>query len=281
MSSKLYDCVVTQLAYFGEGSINKFDTILNRSLEYCGMAESVGDSFAKYIYFDFLASLGVIEPAYKTGRTRWEYITRDIFLKLNNENYKFEENTDFDGLAFVHSSKDIFPKIKKMESDLVSVKRIENFNDFILDWKNLSRKSEQKMGKPDFEFCTLEKFCFKEMKWDQDAKYQGEDGLYKVVSKAYDSYIVIKVNGEYFRQVVHEWAYLIAMKRLGIAWESVFSMNGQEIIVPWKVKIPTLLKRVFFNNSTNVSYERLGIKYSLTSEENVRNTFEKVFREDV
>lgn len=283
MGNELFTTIVKQLGFFGDGSFAKFDEIFKRATEYCGLPDISSNGFARYIYYDFLVTAGIIEPQVKNGLERWTFLSDQFLLRRNEGTYildvDFEKNDACSTVDVVSSNLDIFPKANISTSDQEQSDFYDQFSTFKLNWKELKRSAYRKMESPDLENKTVEIFKFEQREWVELDEVQLTNGLYRVMGRPHESYFMLVKGNERNRIIMRNWIFLLACQELSLPWTSLFFPDGEDLICPWKVKTPSIMKRCLMSLSESIGYEKIGIRYRVKDKEKLNKVLSSFFKD--
>ncbi len=267
--NKFMNALITQLAHHGEGDFAKFKVSYDKSLTYSGLHSFKGNTFLRYICFDFLISVGVLDTSRKNRSLRWYYLgnyfnflnSGDVY-RLNFGEDQFEEK----GWDFVKSDYSIFPKgvvSDKKRNDLVDILKTLNLENFLENPEYI-----RELDFIDFSEMSLTQYDFKKKCWVDDVEEIQKDGFYKSKDRFNQQSFFVTKDGKRKQILNDEWAFVIASKYLG---EKIYEVElGNSILIPWQFKLPSLFKRVLASISFEMAYQKTGIRFNVNSLDEVR-----------
>lgn len=259
--NNLYFSIIDQLEFFGSGKISKFDEIFQRSLTF-NQLKLEQSSYFRFIYFDFLVNIGVIEPLFENDILKWRYINRAIFLNLKNKAIEIPLKQSGELFQIIKASQDIFPKVKiideKVNNDFIS-----NLANLSFNWSELEKSALAKIDSVEISKYVSEKFSFMTYRWEQINKFSQDDSLYRLRGAFNKTVMVYGRPGAFHRILKFDWAFLLFIRHINISSQKLFIKDDRSgrIVIPWKVKLPAIIKRMLFMIEADVSYEKNGISY--------------------
>ena len=280
--NELYYSVIEQIEFFGAGNITKFDEIFRKSLKY-KKVELDEISFFRYIYFDFLIGIGVIEPFYENDVLKWKFLERVNVLNISGRIYELhEEDNNDDSMKFVNASRSIFPTARVLDCVNSEQDFLDKVLDLKLEWNGLLDGIERKIDHVEISKYVAEQFNISNSKWEQVDKFSDEYSLYRLRGSFNKTIFIKGVKGEFCKILNSDWAILLFCRDAGIPLIKMFEVNNEnkKIRIPWKFKTPAIVKRMFMHLDGGASYGKKGITYNFKCEDKL-NVMLKLIGEKV
>lgn len=276
-SSDFYKMIKLQLSHYGEGSMSRFREIFDRSFHY--VYSKSPDSFARFIYCDFLIATGLIEVYSRNGVSGWAYIGDEFCFRVQNRAYILDmeesEESKKQSVTFVDSNYDIFPKatplIGSKESPCLGFSN--KLSSLKFDPEFLLKNSFSKFDFLSENELDLEYFDFEYKKWRQQIGELKKDVILRTKLQSNQKLYYVCGEKEKYKTFDSEFVFLAAMKVLNIKAEDLFQLKEKSILLPWQVKIPSVLKRLLLSESARISYTSNGILYVSSVDKSYESLF--------
>lgn len=273
----LYDAVIQQLAYYKEGNEKKYKDIFFRGLEFSGIQFDKKETadFGSYIYLDFLETIGVLEIMGASNQRKWTYLRPSFYHTFNGKKYEIspkKESPIKDSLNFFFSSLDIFPPAYEVtkEEEWNTSNFSTTLSGLAINYKSHREENLVKLGP------FLDRYKFIEIydpvfnKWQQ-VQETNLDGLYRAGPKIFEKSFFIKNENIFYFVKDDEWAYVFAQDVTSQGLVNRRFISESAITIPWKFKLPSLLKRILMASSERVSFNKSGIEYAFYKQNAVDN----------
>jgi len=269
----IYATVFAQLNYHKVVDDKKIKSIVRSSFEYSGVECT---DYYIFIYLDFLESIGLIEYLSTNYNRKWQFNSTEFSHTVNGRIYSIN-NLDSDGefQLFKCSNDEVFPLLSqtKMKQALTD-KYIKKIIELDINYKNHKEDYVKDVG------ISINKFRFVELydpifsKWTQVDKCELQ-GLYRVGNRVYEKSFYLKLNNKFFHIIDNEWAFVIAQD---LGKENLINaryLTKEEFLIPWRFKLPSLIKRILVSSSKGIIYTEKGINYNLQDFENLQKALGK------
>jgi len=270
MNNKLFEMIINQLAYFKEGSLEKFQQIFLDSLNHCEIFNLQNQGLCKSVYMNFLITIGIIEVYEKDRKFYWAYLRNEFVFTENNKKYQFgfySPKVESMGFFFFEGF-DIFPlaniyleaKAHDVESFLSKLFTVR------MNWSIERERIFQKIDWFDNDKNTTQKYCFEKHNWIDNGRNALEKGIYRAGVFSYERYYICVFDDGIYKTFDEETLFLASVyfiKDLKI--ESLFKIEGNSLLIPWKVRTPSLFKRSLASISNRVEVNSKGYTYSINN----------------
>lgn len=259
----LFETISEQLHFYEQGTFEKFKDIFFKGLKFIN-ANVESQDFAAYIYFDFLISIGFIETVHSENSIRW-FVNEDHFShEINKRIYSIDVSSKTNREVPIFSTSfEIFPLFSEVNLEKSQTQEfLAHLSEFELSFQQFKKENISHLGK------FIDKYRFIKFydpilnDWSQ-VQNCSIDGFYRVGPKIYDMNFLAKINDDFFHIKNLEWAFILAQSATNQGIYNRRLVKFDTIIVPWKFKIPTLMKRVLLACSSKVHYGRIGIEYTV------------------
>ncbi|OIQ19959.1 MAG: hypothetical protein BM556_05580 [Bacteriovorax sp. MedPE-SWde] len=259
---KLFKCVLDQLEFYVDGSLEKFSDVFEKACRLCRV--EVDQGYMSYIYFDFLIMIGVIEKYQRSGRHRWRF-NSIIESNENVINTEFESNHGFE----------LFPSrefVSEFIGDTSHWLDVVVSNEF--DVSTVCNYLTRQLRSENLEVKYSQKFNFEKNQWSGEEFSYDKYGLYLLGFHKFQRTPTIVSKGVCLSVFDLDYSFLFYF--LINKDFSLFEPTEGIIVIPWKIKLPTIVKRILFINSSVVSYQYEGVKFTLNQNDRYLEIMKKI-----
>lgn len=268
MSNQMFISICQQLSNSGAGSLRKFDEIFNASVKYFHAEHLLNNTFPRFVYFQFLVESGVLEVLRIERETKWVFCQNQFVFISDGAAYQLPISVqDCDpGLKFFQSDLGMLPSLvpaKKHKSAGLNGFREKLFA-LKFDAIEFSRKSFDGFSSIDptdynegYDFL---RHIWVELESDVDfASYAIIRSTHRVHGQMYFyQYKETKLRSPNSEDVFH-----LALIEFGLKGCNLVINQDSTLLVKWKFKLPSILRRTLVASSSRVIYESNGTRYAL------------------
>ncbi len=266
-NNDLFVCISDQLNYHVDGTADKFNEIFVKACELCNI--NLDKGYMSYIYSDFLSMIGLIEKYRKQGKERWRVLglprkAREV------KRIEFKSNHDFK----------LFPDFSEFSR---YVGDIEAWQSLVLK-KNLSfeffiKHNIRTVNIENIESRYTKKYNFSKNTWENIEFKAEEVGIYLVGYHSFQREPLINLvnRGIY----VYDLDYLFLIYLIINQDKTPFHLTNNELLVPWKMKLPGIIKRLFFSLSKSVHYDYKGVRFLFEESKPFESFIDALFEEEI
>lgn len=267
INNDLFICISDQLKYHVDGTSDKFNEIFEKACELYDISFDSG--YMSYIYSDFLNMIGLIEKYRRQGRERWRVLecprnAREI------RRVEFRSNHDFK----------LFPDFSLFSC---YIGEVEAWQSLVLK-KNLAFDSFVKLNirtvnVENIESRYTKKYNFSKNIWENVEFNAEEEGIYLVGYHSFQREPLVNLGNKSF--YVYDLDYIFLIYLIINQNKTPFQLTNNELLIPWKMKLPGIIKRLFFSLSKSVHYDYKGVRFLFEDMEPFESFVDVLFEEKI
>lgn len=257
IEERLFKCICDQLIYHVDGTMDKFNETFRKACELCSL--EVDSGYMSYIYFDFLNLIGVIEKYRRGAGYRWR-VNEFSGKPVSDVSVLFYSNYKFSLFPGSSSLNNYFYEISDWKS-LLERKR--------LSLENVIKYSIRGANPDTIESRYTKKFSFDVFNWQSQDFTLGDYGIYLVGYHDFQKEPLVYIDKMCF--YVHDYDYLFLLFFIVTNDFKLFETEGDTLLIPWKIKLPALIKRYLLSVSSSIHYDYEGVKFKIEDTESLKS----------